>query len=419
MSGKKLSLAAIIGFCGACIAYYIGAGFATLQEVVQYEASYGSKFPIVIFVVVAIYLYTNFSFATNGNRLNLERGGDIYTHYCGKYIGKFYDWFSAFFCYMCFIVMCGGANSTLTELFALYGINVPIGVGAVVLTVFVIITAVFGLDGILNALGKLGPVIVVCIILVAGISCFTAPAGAFGTGLQAVDSGQYREVMKQVGGGNPWASGASYAGFVILWFAAFIAEIGAKNKLKEVNTGMLLSVVFIALTATVACIALISHIDQTAAAAIPVLVLAQSISPILAAVLAVIIFCGIYTTSVPLLWTGIKAFAKEGTKRYRIAIIACGIVGCVIACFLDYRVLVNVLYGLNGYLGFILVAFMLVYDIRTRMSATKMTAVSASQTGSVVAVEGTLQNEVAPQTQSEFRGEGSEEPTNVDTPRKE
>jgi uncharacterized membrane protein YkvI len=369
MSGKKLSIAAIMGFCGACIAYYIGAGFATLQEVVQYEASYGSRFPLVILVVVVVYLYTNFSFATNGNRLKLDRGGDIYTHYCGRYIGKFYDWFSAFFCYMCFIVMCGGANSTLTELFSLYGIDVPIGVGAVILTVFVIITAVFGLEGILKALGKLGPVIVACIILVAGISCFTAASGSFQAGLQAVDSGQYSEVMKQVGGGNPWASGASYAGFVILWFAAFIAEIGAKNKLKEVNIGMVLSIAFIALTAAVACIALISHIDQTASAAIPVLVLARSISPILAAILAVIIFCGIYTTSVPLLWTGIKAFAEEGTSRYKMGIIVGGIIGCVIACFVDYRVLVNVLYGLNGYLGFILVAFMLVYDIRTRMSA--------------------------------------------------
>ena len=49
-----------------------------MQEVVQYEASYGSRFPIVIVVAAAIYIYTNISFATNGNRLNLVRGGDIY-----------------------------------------------------------------------------------------------------------------------------------------------------------------------------------------------------------------------------------------------------------------------------------------------------------------------------------------------------
>ena len=84
MNKKLLSILAI---SGACISFYIGAGFATMQEVVQYEASYGSKFPVVIFVAAVIYVYTNISFATNGNRLNLRRGGDIYGTYCGI-IGK-------------------------------------------------------------------------------------------------------------------------------------------------------------------------------------------------------------------------------------------------------------------------------------------------------------------------------------------
>lgn len=75
MSKEKISLLSILSICGACISFYIGAGFATMQEVVQYEASYGSYFPIVILVTAVIYLYTNFSLATNRNRLQLQRGG--------------------------------------------------------------------------------------------------------------------------------------------------------------------------------------------------------------------------------------------------------------------------------------------------------------------------------------------------------
>ena len=59
MDKKKLSFGAVIGFCGACIAFYIGAGFATMQEVMQYEASYGTKLWIVIAVISVIYIYTN------------------------------------------------------------------------------------------------------------------------------------------------------------------------------------------------------------------------------------------------------------------------------------------------------------------------------------------------------------------------
>ena len=102
--------------------------------------------------MAAIYVYTNISFATNGNRLKLERGGDIYEIYCsvfGRKFGKsaavFFDYFSALFCYMSFVVMCGGASSTAAQQWGM-----PAWAGAVILTVLVICTAMFGLDGILK-----------------------------------------------------------------------------------------------------------------------------------------------------------------------------------------------------------------------------------------------------------------------------
>lgn len=370
---KNLSLTSIIALCGACISFYIGAGFATMQEVVQYEASYGSMFPVVILVAAVIYVYTNISFATNGNRLSLTRGGDIYETYCGvfgKKFGKiaavFFDYFSAIFCYMSFVVMCGGASSTVAQQWGL-----PTWVGGIALTILVICTVVFGLDGILKALSKIGPVIIVMILIVSVITAITG-ASNLSANMAAVDAGQYSDVMKQVGDGNPFASGASYGGFVILWFAAFLAEIGAKNKLKEVNIGMILSTLFIFGAASVCCFALIGHIDATAAADIPALVLAKQISPLLAQVFAIIICAGIYTSAVPLLWTGVRKVSKEGTPKYRIVTIMGGVLGCVIATLVPYKGLINVLYGLNGYLGFILVFFMIIYDVKTRMGMKKL-----------------------------------------------
>ncbi|MDO5737650.1 MAG: hypothetical protein Q4P65_00145 [Eubacteriales bacterium] len=365
MQEKNLNLKAIIGICGACIAFYIGAGFATMQEIMQYQASYGRLFPVVILVCAVIYLYTNLSFATNGNRLKLERGGDIYYHYCGKYIGAFFDYFSAFFCYMCFIVMCGGANSTAMEQWGL-----PKGTGAIILTIAVIATAVFGLDGILNALSKLGPVIIL-LILVVSITSTIQNITHFSEGLDLLADGVVQP--EQVGDGNPFLSGASYGGFVVLWFAAFLAEIGAKNKLKEVNRGMFMSSFFIFGAAALCCIALISQIASTGVADIPALVLANSISPVLGQIFAIIVFCGIYTTAVPLLWTGVARIATEGSKKYKIATVVGGIIGCLVALFVPYKALVNVLYGMNGYLGFIMIGFMIFRDIQTRM-AKKVTA---------------------------------------------
>ena len=67
MENKSVRFRKVLSFCGACIAFYIGAGFATMQEIIQYVASYGSQLWIVIFVNAAIYIYTDLSFATNGS----------------------------------------------------------------------------------------------------------------------------------------------------------------------------------------------------------------------------------------------------------------------------------------------------------------------------------------------------------------
>ena len=146
---------------------------------------------------------------------------------------------------------------------------------------------------------------------------------------------------------------------------------------------MVLSAVCVFAVAALACVALISSIDQTAAADIPALVLAGNISPALAQVFAVVVFFGIYTTSVPLLWTGIGRVAEEGTPRYRMFIVIGGVVGCIIACFLPYTALVNVLYGMNGYLGFILVAFMIVHDVRLKIKGRRAKERLAQGSGKV------------------------------------
>ena len=366
---NRLNIFSVISICGTCISFYIGAGFATMQEIVQYEVSYGSLFPVVIIITAIIYIYTNISFATNGNKLRLQRGGEIYKVYCSilgekfsKVISIFFDYFSAFFCYMSFIVMCGGANSTASQQW-----DLPLGIGSIVLTFLVICTVIFGLDGILRTLSKIGPLIIIMILVISIITAFSGSNNLF-TNINYVDKGYYSNVLKQVGKGNPFSSGASYGGFVILWFAAFFAEIGSKKKLREASIGMLFSAVFIFSTAFICCIALFGHLNLIADADIPALILATQISPILAQVFAIIIYIGIYTSAVPLLWTSIRKVTKEGTTKYKIITIIGGVFGCIIAIFIPYKGLINILYGLNGYLGFILMFFMIIYDIKTKFS---------------------------------------------------
>ncbi len=357
------SLKRTLGFCCACVAFFIGAGYATMQEFMQYNVSYGSQFWIATAMAAIIYAYTNRSFVINGNKYQTLNGGDIYAVYCGKYIGKVFECFAALICYMSFIVMCGGANSTAIEQWGL-----PNGVGAIILTAMVVGTVVLGLESMLKYLKNLGYVII-AFILVIVIATIIISGSSFPEGLAAIDAHQYEIV--QIGGGNPWSAGISYGGFVILWFATFMSEIGAKHDLKEVNRGMLLSTIVIFGIAIFCSIALISCIDVTWNVGVPSLVLANQIHPWLAIVFAFIIFLALYTSAIPLLWTGIRKLSDEGTAKYKWLTVIGGVVGCVVACCFNYKGLMNILYGLNGYMGFFMVAFILYHDIKSMILSKK------------------------------------------------
>lgn len=350
------NLIAIFFICSSCVALYIGAGFATMQEIFQYQGSYGSEFWIVILVEAIIFTYTCVSFVVNSKRVTLMRGGDIYKVYCGRYIGKFFDYFAAFFCYMSFIVMCGGASSTVAQQW-----GIPSALGAIILAAIVVLTVVFGLDGIVDSLGVIAPIIVVFIVVIASLSIANCSTG-ISEGFAVTDSGKYPLI--QVGNGNPVASGISEGGYVLLWFAVFLAELGSKNPKKTAVSGVLLSVFVIFGVCILVCVALNANIEAIWNSDVPALVLANAISPTLAFVFTIIIFFGIYTSAVPLLWTSVRKISKEKSIRYYVATIVLGILGCVVACLVPYAPLMNVLYGVNGYLGFVLVAFMVVHDIR-------------------------------------------------------
>lgn len=352
-----------------CVSFYIGAGYATMQEIMQYEVSYGSLFPVVILVAGIIYLYTNISFATNGHRLHLRHGSDIYDVYCsvlgarwGRCLSLFFKYFSVIFCLMGFMVITGGIASVLQEQWGW-----PRYAGALVFMLSTVLTVILGLKNILRILGLCGSLIILCVLIIDIHGIYTG-WGSINYNMSAIDSGTFQGVIHQIGNGNPIYSGISYGGFVILWFAAFIAELGITKRLHHVNKGVLLSTLGVFGVAFLGCLALIAHIHKTAVVDVPALYLAKAIAPWFAVSFSLIILIGGYTSAVPLLWTVVSSIADEKTMTYKIVTILMGVIATFFAYYVPYKSLLNILYGLNGYVGGILVIMMVIYDIKTRMS---------------------------------------------------
>lgn len=136
---KDLSWSRVFILAGAIIAFTIGSGFATGQEIIQYFTAYGLKGIFTILLFAVLFIYYNYCFAKMGAAEKFEKGNDIYKFYCGKYIGTFMDYYSTIFCYMSFFVMVGGAASTLHQQYGL-----PKWLGGTILAILTIITVAGG-----------------------------------------------------------------------------------------------------------------------------------------------------------------------------------------------------------------------------------------------------------------------------------
>lgn len=347
----------VLSYAGAFMAFLIGSGFATGQEVLQYFAAYGLGGGLMVALCcVILFIFVGGCFIAAGKRESFEKGSDVYRYYCGKYVGNFYDYFSIIFIFMSFVVMIAGAGATLNQHFGL-----PTWLGSIAMMALVCITTIFGLNGIIDVIGKMGPVIAIFAIFL-GVYSFLSNPTAVVENTARLASGEIK--VMQVGS-NWLTSASSYVGFCMLWLAAFLAAMGkGTNSTREGVFGTTFGAIGFTLGCTTMMLGLLAFLPEIAGSQIPALILAGKIGSWLAIIFSVIIFGGIFTTAVPLLWQVSSRFTVEGSKTFKLTTVGCALVGTIIALFIPFNGLVNIIYGINGYVGIILLAFILVKEIR-------------------------------------------------------
>lgn len=351
---KKLNIGRCITVAGAFIAFAIGSGFATGQEIMQFFAAFGVEiFLCAIFFFIGN-LYMNYNFLEAGRKGQFEKGSQVFQYFGGKYIGAFFDWFAVIFSFASYFVMIAGSGATLQQQF---GIN-PI-IGGVVIAVLAGVTVMFGLNRLVDIIGKIGPVIIIMCLLAGIIGIVNGNLSLSEGGAMIPDSGI-------IAAADTWyMSMVSYLGFGMLWFAPFLAAIGKDEKNpKDAQLGTIMGVLVLTLAILVIGISIIKNVDIVGSSQIPLSLILEKSSPIMSVIFSAVIFAGIYTTACPLLWTPVNRLAKEGTTTYKIVALVLAAAGCLIGLLAPYANIVNFIYAVNGKVGFILVLLVIVRNIR-------------------------------------------------------
>lgn len=348
---EKVNFLRVLTYAGAIMAFLIGSGFATGQEILQYFTSYGywGVFGTGLLVLVLM-TYVAVEFFVVGQAKKFDRPSRIFHYYCGKHLGTFFDFFSIVFVFLSFTVMVAGAGAVFEEH---YGLSRYIG--GIGLALAVGISVWFGLKSLVDVIGKIGPVIVVVAIALGLLGIFRNPGGiAAGNALlPTLDLTQAST--------NWFMAALSYVGFCMLWLAAFLTALGktARSR-KEATAGGMVGAIAFSVACIIVGLGLLANIVKVGGTEIPMLVLAKDVSPVLAAGISVMILTGIYTTAVPLLWTVSSRFFADRTPRFKYLTITLAIIGTVIGLLLPFSQMVNIVYVINGYVGILLLVLMLV-----------------------------------------------------------
>ena len=149
----------------------------------------------------------------------------------------------------------------------------------------------------------------------------------------------------------------------ILWLASFTGELAKKEDFKRLLKASIMAFVTLVTVNSIIGLAILAQIDRLADTQIPNLVIATQLWAPLGHVFGIFIFAAIYTSACPLLWTSVSRFSDEGTSRFKILTVTFAIVALLIAMYVPYNKLLNGIYVLNGYIGFLILVVMLVKRI--------------------------------------------------------
>nr|WP_300003034.1 hypothetical protein [Tissierella sp.] len=356
MIEEKLDMKKVLSYSGAFIAFLIGSGFATGQEVSQYFSSYGYKGLLGVLLVSFLFLYVGSSFMTVGQRYQFENGNEVYKYYLGDKLGTVFDYYSIIFIYMSFIVMVGGAGAAVNQQYGL-----PIAVGGIGLGIIAAITVIMGLSGIVDVISKVGPVIILLTLTLGILAILKNPEG-----LRNINT-----ILPQVNplkaSRNWFLAALSYVGFSMIWLAGFLASLGSTSKSrKESVLGITIGTIGFGVSLAIITLAILANIKEIAGSDVPNLALAEMIHPILALIFSLIVVAGIFTTAVPLLWQVVNRFSKEKTNKFKLLTIFLALIGTVIGILIPFAKLVNVIYVINGYIGITLIIFMIIKSIKEK-----------------------------------------------------
>ncbi|KAA1284926.1 hypothetical protein BVZ28_02940 [Alcaligenes faecalis] len=343
----------ILGIAMAFVGVVVGAGFASGQEILQFFSSFG--YWGLLGGVVSGLCFTILGMAVGElSQVSVSHSfkEGLYL-ICGPRLGVVVDIMITFFMYAIAVVMFAGGGSLMEQQW-----GVPAQYGSIAVMLITVLIVFLRVDRVMAFIGSVTPFLVLMMIFLCIYSWNTRDLP-----LEELDVIAH---TKPQGTGHWLVGSLLYVSYNMVVGAPFLMIAGAQATSRRnallggLVGGLLLGFLIVLISAGV-----FGRIDTIGSAALPMLMLATEQSKLLGTIMSVVIFAMILTTSVGVLYSFSARIFTPNTRKFNIGTAIAGVLGLV-GAKIGFINLVGTVYPFFGYLGFVLMAWILIAWFRLR-----------------------------------------------------
>jgi len=341
---EEYNVKAIIKYAGAFIAWVVGSGFATGQEILRFFSSYGyASYCAVLFSLVG-FIFIGQILLIKGHENRRVEKFNHFKFYCGNKLGTIYSWLVSATLVLLMSALVSGSGAALSEY---YGINHYIG--SAIMAAMVLCAYLTGFEKLVKILSFIGPMIIVFILFIGTITVFNDFHNIY-------EIGVYEKELASVQSAPHWIiSAILHLPLNFLCSSTYYTALGKSTENKNTaKWGAIIGSITIILVITIMNTAILLNAGDAASLSVPTLYLAKKVSYVLGAAFSIVLILGIFSSCSTMMWSFCNQFYKEGTWKNRLFAIVTSLIIFVIGLF-SFRDLVGIFYPLIGYIGLIFV----------------------------------------------------------------
>lgn len=330
-------MAEAIWAAGVYIATVIGAGFASGSEVVSYFVRYGRISILGIVLASMLFGLLATLILKRSNQWETENFYSYLHQIMPAPLAELYKKLAGLFMLVVFVAMASGTGEAMGDFF---GISKSWGV--LLLCVLCYIVFCYDLRGLMAANGVLSVLIIVGI---AGICWYIL---------------QFRENQVFFQNVNPvdnWlTAGASYVSYNILTAGVILSEMGSTMRKKRFGTAGVISAVIFCLMLLCLWAVLSIYYRKIPLGSIPMLTICKRQGTVVSLLYMAVLFAAMLTTALSNGYAVVGRLSQTMNRHLAAALVAgIGYFGAG----LSFSAIVGIVYRILGYLGVLLVGFVL------------------------------------------------------------